>query len=406
MPFETAFGCARGRWSGLLWVALAGMFLTACDNDEEVRKLAESIEIAERNVVALTLASTQDKRIFEPGESWQLVASGLTAGGTSVNVSADVRWSTSASAIATVDAGGLLRIGAVTGSQDFQVSAEWGRFRSTLDMTASDAELVSLAVSSTPDTPDECRTAALLATGTFSDASTRPLTDAVWSVDDEAVATISGNTLIAREAGVVTLTAVRGAISSPPLTLTVVDALNALRLNPADELSVRVNTTATIRAEGEFDGAATPEDISVATTWSSETASVATVSAAGIISGLRVGETLVTGTCGGLEATTLVSVLDATGIRIKDPSPDRLRTGEVRRLQLYEVLSDGSETTTDLAAEDTVIWKVEEGAAIATIDEEGVVTMAESFANYANNYIQITADYQQFDDEIEIFIEK
>lgn len=390
----------------LVLLLLLGLFMAGCDNEEAVQKLTEALQIGEKNLTDLTISSTQNKLIFEPGEVWQLNATGLTRDNSTVDLTSDVRWISANGQLATVNSAGLMTVQAVTGSQNLVIRAEWGPFNESLELMVSDADLLSLAVSNDPLTPDECLSSRLLATGTYSDASQRPMSDAVWTVDNSDVAYVSGNTLFTRNSGLVTVTANRSGIFSPPVTITVLDTLTALNLDPAELFSMRVDTTRQINALGDFTSGSLAQNINPATTWRALPQTVATVSAEGVVTAAGTGEAVISGTCGDLTSNVTVSVLDVTGILIKDPLTTKLRPGEVRALELIEVLSDGTETTEDLAENDSVIWEITDGTEVATIDEDGVLTMKDSFGNFTGSFIRVTADYQQFDDEIEIFLEK
>jgi co-chaperonin GroES (HSP10) len=390
----------------LVLMLLLGLFMAGCDNEEAVQKLTEALQIGEKNLTGLTISSTQNKLIFEPGEVWQLVATGITQNDSTVDVTSDVRWISDNAQLATVNSAGLMTVQAVSGSQTLVIRAEWGPFSESLELLVSDAELLSLSVSNDPLTPDECLSSQLLATGTYSDSTQRPMSDASWIVDNSELATVSGNTLITRKSGLVTVTATRGEVSSPTATITVLDTLTALNLDPADLFSMRVDTTRQINALGDFTNGSVAQNINPATIWRALPQTVAMVSAEGVITAAGTGDAIITGTCGDLTQTVTVSVLDVEGIRIKDPLTTKLRPGEVRALGLVEVLSDGTETTEDLADNDSVIWEIIVGTEVATIDEDGVLTIKDSFGNFAGSFIRITADYQQFEDEIEIFLDK
>lgn len=395
----------RFKFTATLLIAVSAL-LSACDNETEVQKLSEAIEVGALNLTAIALSSTQNKLIFEPGESWPLVATGTQSNATTVDVSTSVRWSTNDASLATINASGQLTTKAFTGNHTLQVTASWGPYTDTMDVTLSDATLVSLAIASDPVEPDECLPASLQATGTYSDASERPLTDVTWSVDDANLASISGNRLIPHTSGVVTLTGTRRDVSSDPLAITVVDSLVDLQTDPATSVSVRSGSTVQVDALGDFTGGAAGENISEATRWTSSDSTVASVSEAGLVTTTSTaGEATITAGCGGLEDTLTVKSLNATDVRIVDPSTDRLRPGETRQLELYEVLSDNSQSTEDLAENEDVIWQLEVGSEVATVDAKGLITMKSSFGSYTGTYLQIRVDYQSFDDEIEIFLD-
>lgn len=379
--------------------------LSACDNEEAARELSEAIDASDRQIISVALTSDDDKLIFEPGETWEFTATGTASDGRTSQLDEIVRWSVSPAGLATIDRDGTLTTLAVTGSQTLTVALEWAQFRESLEVTLSDAALTALDIVATPNPVDECRTSNLSASGLFEDGSERPVRGVTWSVDDSTLTRISGDTLLASDAGTLTLDGTKEGVTAPSLPVSITDSLTTLALAQGASLSLKVGATASLTTEADFTDGDTGVNINTASRWSSSATSVASVDEQGVVRAASLGSAIVTATCGGLSTDIAIEVLAVQDIRIKNPSSERLRPGDTRTLQLVEVLSDGSEGTENLAAADDVLWRVTEGETIATIDEEGKLTMAESFTGYEATFIEIRADYNGNDDTLTLLIE-
>src|SRR5262249_22975462 len=150
----------------------------------------------------------------------------------------------------------------------------------TLTVTA--AVLQSIAVTPANPTVAKGQTDQFTATGTLSDGSHQDLTSSVtWASSNTAVATIN-------TAGLTTAVADRttnisstptGSSGSPALTVTAA-VLQSIAVTPANP-SVAKGLTEQFTATGTFsDGS--HQDLTSSVTWASATASVATITAAGL----------------------------------------------------------------------------------------------------------------------------
>lgn len=390
----------------LLSSAILGstLLLAACDNAQEASKLDEAIDVAEEEIVSLTISSENDKIIFEPSESWQFTAIGKDADGKEVDISEKVNWSLSDGDNASFDDDGTLTTKNFTGLQTVNANIKWGQFEDSLEITLSDASLTDLAVTVTPSTIDECQSAELTATGTYDDGSSRSLGDVTYESKDTNVATVDDDTLITHVSGNVDVSGTKSGINSGDTPVTVSDTLAEININKGTSVSMRTGGTLVLSTTGDYSDGQNGVNITKATSWDSSEPSIATVSSSGTITAKTIGDTVVTASCGGLEKTINVAVLDVTDIIIVSPTSSELDPEDTVQLQLYEVLSDNSRGTNDLADEDKVIWEIEVGDEIADINDEGKVTMADSFDGYSKSFIRITVDYGEYDDEIELFI--
>jgi uncharacterized repeat protein (TIGR03803 family) len=159
------------------------------------------------------------------GTSVQLTATAIYSDNSHADVTAQVSWATSNTAVATVGASTGRALGVAAGTATLSASLQGQTAGRTLTVTP--ARLVSIAI--TPPIPSIAAgaTEQFTATGTYSDNSTKILTTAVtWASSDTSVAVISN---AARSQGLATglvvgstsISAALGSETSPTVTLTV-----------------------------------------------------------------------------------------------------------------------------------------------------------------------------------------
>ena len=138
------------------------------------------------------------------------------------------------------------------------------------------------------------------ATGTYSDDSLQELTlKATWSSSDPNTATVSSFGLItAVNVGNTDITASLSGITSPPVNvITYIPGpkLISIAVSRSIVASLAVGGTQQFKATGTIsDG--TVEDITSQVTWASSNPTVATISAAGLATGIAPGKTSITAT--------------------------------------------------------------------------------------------------------------
>jgi 6-phosphogluconolactonase (cycloisomerase 2 family)/uncharacterized protein YjdB len=238
------------------------------------------------------------------GGTEQLTATGTYSNHTTQNITSDVTWSSSNTAVATVSASGLAAAVAVGGP--VTITASLGGVTGTTPLTVTAATLKSIAVTPLAPAIAKGTTQQFVATGTYSNGSTQTLTTtATWSSGTPSVATISNapgleGLASAVAQGATTITASMGTISGAT-TLTVNPAtLVSIAITPATP-SVIDLFTVQLTATGTYTDSTT-QNITATATWASATTSVATISNAagteGLATGVTVGTSSVTAAVG------------------------------------------------------------------------------------------------------------
>ena len=200
----------------------------------------------------------------------------------------------------------------------------------------------------------------LVATVDPIDASNKSVT---WNSSDAAIATVDDNgvvTGIKAGTATITVTTVDGDFAAT-CTVTVLQPVTGISL---DKTSVTLNTTETYTFVATVD----PVDASnKSVTWSSSDAAIATVDDKGVLTGIKAGTATITVTTvdGDFTATCAVTVLQpVTGISL-DKTSVTLNTTDTYTLIVNVDPIDASNKS--------VTWSSSD-AAIATVDEKGVVT--------------------------------
>lgn len=334
----------------------------------------------------------------------QLTATGRFSDNTTQDLTTQATWSSGTVATATVSSGGLVTSVALGTTL---VSAAFGPITGNTLVTVSPAELASITVTPAASTLIVGLTFPYVATGIFTDTSTQDLTSTVtWSSSDPAVASISNATnssglVTALTVGSTTLTATRGAISgSTALTVTAV-AITGLRISPSAP-SLPRGLTLPFTAMGLLSDGST-QNVTTSVTWSTGTASVATISNAagspGLLTAVALGTSTVTATLGTITDSTTLTVTTARLDHI-DVLPMTARVARGRTLQLTATGVYTDNSTQDLTQ--SVSWD-SLPLSVATISNApgtrglltavgvGVTTVTATFGNVSGGrFVEVT----------------
>ena len=247
----------------------------------------------------------------------QFTATGFYSDNSTKDLTSSATWSSSDRTIATINAAGLAT-GAGVGSPT--ITAVSGNVTGTTSLKVTSATLVSINVTPTNSVMAKSTTRQFTATGLFSDGTNQDLTNqATWSSSTESFATVSdafGSKGLATsvEAGPTNIKATIGTTSGE----------NALTVTNATLVSISVTSSNPSMAKGttkQFTATGTFSDNSVQevtdqASWSSSTASVATIgdtaASKGLARSAATGSTVITATVATVSGTQTLTVTDAT----------------------------------------------------------------------------------------------
>jgi uncharacterized repeat protein (TIGR03803 family) len=245
----------------------------------------------------VSIALTPPAPSIALGSRQQFTATGTFSDNSTQDLSADLTWTSSSTAVATVSSSGLvstLGTGTATIIATCSVASVCSTLSGSATLTVTPATLVSIAI--TPPAPSIALgvNESFTATGTYSDNSTQNLTTQVtWASATPAVATISNASGTAGVAtpvatGTTQISAALGSITSPAVTLTVTPAtLVSIAITPTGP-SIPVAGSEQFIATGTYSDSST-QVLTTSVTWASSSTSVASISNASNTQGLAVG---------------------------------------------------------------------------------------------------------------------
>lgn len=320
------------------------------------------------------------------GSRQHLTASGRYSDNSVRDLTADVAWFSSDTAVATVSntAGqnGLVTPVAVGSST---ISARLGSVSASTTITVSPATLSSVAVIPGAASIASGTCQQFYATGTYSDGSTQDVTaQATWTSADAAVAAVSNvpaskGLTSALAAGTTLVTATFGGMSGNAALTVTPATLVTIELTPTDP-SIPKGLAQQFNATGVYTDGST-QDLTAAATWTSSDTAVAAVSNApasiGRASGLAAGTAVITASVGSVSGSTALTVTAATLVSIDvTPAAPTIAKGTVQQFTAVGTYSDSS--TQELSS--VAAWSSSNRAVALVSNADGFHGLATSLA--------------------------
>ena len=313
------------------------------------------------------------------GATVDLQATGHFSDGTTVTpYDAEVTWTSSVPANASVSASGLVS-GVAAGTAAVTAAKGTIQGSATVTVSASAATLTSITLNPAAGvTLNIGQTADFSATANWSNGtSTTPYDSSVtWTTNLPNVATVNSAGLVtAVAAGAAILTAsANGLNTTAAITVSASSpTLTSITLNPAAGATLNVGQTVDFTATANWSNgtSTTPYDANV--TWTTNAPTVATVNAAGLVTAVAAGSAVLTASANGrsITATITVSASSPTLTSITlNPISSALNIGQTVDIAATGHLSNG---TTDSPYDSRVTW-TSSAPAVATVNSHGVVT--------------------------------
>ena len=344
---------------------------------------------------------------INPGQTVNLLATGVFADGSKQDVTPQATWSSSDATIASVGDTGTTK-GQLTGKAvgPATVTASIQTISGTLAVVVSNTPLSSIQITPPQPVLQQKMTQVFTATGTYADGTTADVTQqATWSTGDTSVLTVvatgaSAGLATAQAPGTTRITARVGTITGTTSVTVIAVPLTSITVTPATA-TIAVNGTKTLTATGNYANGTTA-DLTNSVTWSSSNNAVLSVSNAigsrGLATGLAVGTANAQAAFQGVTgiATVTVSAAVLTGIAV---SPKTLNLPQGLTLPLkatgtYQVPGDPTTLfTQDVTT--TANWTVQ-SSAIATVGNSG--TAAGQVTGGAVGTTSVTATLSGFTD--------
>lgn len=310
------------------------------------------------------------------GARLQLLALGTYGDASTQELTSLVSWSA---------ASGGVSISNTTGSRGWVLALEEGATEITARLGAVEARtvlfvttpaLVGLELSPPQPSIALSTTVQFVATGTYTDASTRDLSSqATWSSSEPAVAQVSNASgsrglATASAQGTSTIRAEVAGVAGQTLLISTNATLSALSITPTNPVRAP-GTTQRFIATGRFsDG--TTQDVSSLVSWSSSASAVASISNApetrGVATMLSAGQSSINAALGGLSAASVLTVSTATVTAVSvSPTGPSIARGSTVPLKATAVFSDA--TTQDVT--EAAGWRSSDGGVVTVSDEGG-----------------------------------
>ena len=277
-----------------------------------------------------------------PGASQQFTAAGQFSDGSSHALTTSLTWSTSDASVASISSTGLanaLVAGVVT------ITAQSGTINgtATLNVTGAAANLMSIVVTPAASSIPVNTTQQFSATGSYADGSSSDLTALVtWNSISTAVATIDINGIVTGVTpGTSTVSASIGGVTGST-TLTVnAPTLSSISITPVD-LTLGIGINQQFTATATYSDGST-QDLVNGVTWSSSSASVASINGSGLATTAGAGQTTITATVGSLSDTTTLTAVSAHLISIDvEPKAVSIAVGTTLQFSAVGTFDDGS----------------------------------------------------------------
>ena len=315
------------------------------------------------NVQSAVLSSITVRPInkkIAPFTSQQFQAIGTYTDGSTHNVTGQVSWTSSNTAVATI--GGSGRAKALTqGSTTITATLDSISGSSTLDV--SNATIVSISVTPSGRTIAPGTRLTFAATGVFSDHTTQVITrDCTWASDNHAVATVgAGGTATAIGPGTANISATFNGVSGmAPLNVSSA-TLSSISVTPASAV-LAPTTSANCVATGTFsDGSS--QVITNIVTWTSSAPNVASVNGGGKVTAQSAGNATITAQFGSLSANCAI-VVDGSPLTSIQVSPQTASIPQQTELAFVATGTFADGNTQDLTT--SVLW-TSSPASVATI---------------------------------------
>jgi len=277
-----------------------------------------------------------------PGASQQFTATGQFSDGSSHALTTSLTWSTSDASVASISSTGLanaLVAGVVT------ITAQSGTITgtATLNVTAAAANLMSIIVAPATSSIPVNTTQQFSATGSYADGSRSDLTALVtWNSSSTAVATVDINGIATGVApGTSTVSASIGGVTGSTTLAVNAPTLSSISITPVD-LTIGIGINQQFIATATYsDGSA--QDLVSGVTWSSSSASVASINGSGLATTMGAGQTTITATVGSLSDTTTLTAVSAHLISIDvEPKAVSIAVGTTLQFSAVGTFDDGS----------------------------------------------------------------
>lgn len=325
----------------------------------------QKLPAATASLVSISVAPSPAS--ISAGNKLQFSATGTYSDGSKQSITKSVKWSSSSTAVATVNTSGTAT-GVAPGS--VTIKALSGSVSGTASLQVTAPVLSSITVTPANPTLATGATQQFVAMAKYSDGSSADVSGSVvWASSAPSVATISSSgSALGIGAGQSTVSATEGAVTGHTTLTVTAPSLVKITVSPSAPSSspgLKVQFAAT----GKYADGST-KDISGSVTWRSSSTGVATISSTGLATPIAAGTTNITASLSRVSGSTTLTVAARTLQSIAvTPANSAIPLGAVEQLTATGMYSDGS--TQNLTA--TVSWG-STNTGTASVSSSGLVS--------------------------------
>ncbi len=324
----------------------------------------------------LELQLSPENATLPLGSRVQLLALGKYADGSLQELTSLVVWSAASARVSVSNSLGSRGVVSALEQGATEIVARLGEVEGRTVLFVTEPALVGLELSPPQPSIALNTTVQFVATGTYTDASTRDLSSqAAWSSSQPTVGQVSNQSgsrglATALTQGTSTIRAEVAGVAGQTLLISTNATLSALSITPTNPVRAP-GTAQRFIATGRFsDG--TTQDVSSLVSWSSGAPAVASISnspeARGLATMLSAGQTTIEAALAGLSALTVLTVSTATLTAVSvSPTDPSMARGSTLPLKATALFSDA--TTQDVT--EGVAWRSSDGGVVTVSDEAG-----------------------------------
>jgi len=327
-----------------------------------IQAISGTVQVAVVTKLVTSVQITPTQPILQKGVTQPFLATATYDDNTTGDVTQQATWSTGDASVLTVVASGATA-GLVTAQAagTTSIKATLGTISGTTSVTVTAPTLTTITISPATATIVVGGTSSFTAQGSYADGSTADLTDSVtWSSSDTTVLSLSNATGTRGQATALALGTANVQATLSTVTGTAAVTVTAPRLvsiavtpNP---LSLPVGLSLLLKATATYADQST-QDVTATATWTVLDSSVATVgnagSAAGQVTGVKIGSTTVTATLSGLNGSATVTVAQPNLVSIS-VAPDTTTVSAGNTQAFTATANYDNSTTLDITTQ--VTW--------------------------------------------------
>ena len=339
------------------------------------QSVSATLTVSNATIVSVSVTPTISS--IAAGTRISFTATGQFSDSSTQLITNNVTWASSDTTVATISNGsGSQGAATAVATGTATINATFGAVVGSAQLNVTAANLTSITL--TPATAILAPASALQysAIGTFDDGSTQNLNlVATWSTSSPTTATVTSyGQATGQSAGLATITASMGGVSSTAKVVVESTALTAITVLPSN-LTVPEEISANLTALGTFADGST-QNLTSAVTWTSSSPSVAIVSntpgTIGQVTGVGPGSSTVAALFAGQVGSATLQVTNATltALAILPNSPS-IALGASENFVAKGTFSDG--TILDLSSQ--VVWS-SSNVNVAVINPQGLATSA------------------------------